>query len=283
MLTYNITQFLFLHSIFISIIYNSIIVDEWRKNISKSHKIFISIPYYRYRINKKESRIMMKKSKVLGLVLTIAIGTAFVGCSSSSTGSETGDKAYKAFSSIVKENKDKIGYHDALSHWGIKLPTGEKFEWTKDTGANVADLAMVMLADPFITAGLDVNKLDANLWLYKPAEKEGSEDLPNRLIKPFNISDKRYETEGYEGAMKNIIKTDSSLISYKADEKKYAISLGTGFEAQWTEDLAANEADIVFVLDSKSLVDAGLDVTKLEGSGWEVKDGGKLVKAYNLK
>lgn len=226
---------------------------------------------------------MFKKSKMLAITLVLAIGASFVGCSKGSTGSEQGDKAYKAFTSIVKENKDKIGYHDALSHWGIKMPTGEKFEWTKDTAANVADLAIVSLADPFINAGLDVTKLDKNLWLYEPAAKDGAEELPNRLIKPFNISDKRFETEGYEDAMKNIIKTDASLISYNADTKKYAISLGKGFEVQWTENLGANEADMVFVFDSKSLVDAGLDVSKLAGSGWEVKEDGKLVKAFKLK
>jgi hypothetical protein len=142
---------------------------------------------------------------------------------------------------------------------------------------------MVMLADPFINAGLDVEKLDKNQWLYEPAAKDGSEELPNRLIKPFNVSDKRYETEGYEGAMKNLIKTDTKLISYKAEAKKYAVSLGSGFEVQWTENLGADEADMIFIIDSKPLADAGLDVNKLQGSGWEVKEDGSLVKAYKLK
>ena len=226
---------------------------------------------------------MFKKTKVLALTLALVIGVTFVGCSKGSTGSEEGDKAYKAFSSIVKANKDKIGYHEALSHWGIKMPTGEKFEWSKDTAANKADLAVVALADPFINAGLDVTKLDNSLWLYEPAAKEMGEELPNRLIKPYNVSDKRFETEGYEEAMKNIIKTDSSLISYNAESKKYSISLGQGFEVQWTENLGANEADMVFVFDSKSLVEAGLDVGKLSGSGWEVIEDGKIAKSYKLK
>ncbi|WP_163192930.1 hypothetical protein [Clostridium thermarum] len=226
---------------------------------------------------------MLKKSKASAITLALVIGVSFTGCSKGSTGSELCDKAYKAFTVVVKENKDKIGYHDALSHWGIKMPSGEKFEWTKDTAANVADLAIVALADPFINAGLDVTKLDKNQWLFEPAAKEGTEQLPNRLIKPYNVSDKRFQTEGYEDAMRNIIKTDNNLITYNPDAKKYVISLGQGFEVQWTESLGTNESDMVFVFDAKPLVEAGLDVNKLSGSGWEVKEDGKLVKAFKLK
>ncbi len=225
---------------------------------------------------------MKNNSKILALALSISIGAGLSGCRSNSTGSEVGDKAYKSFSAILKADKDKIGFHAALSHWGLKLNNSEKFEWTKDTSANTADLAMVMLADPFINAGLDVKKLDANQWLYKPAEKEAGEQLPNRLVKPYNVGDKKEETEGFEDAMKNIIKTDSSLITYNSDSKKYVISLGKGFEVQWTEALGTTSSDIVFVLDSKPLTAAGLDLNKLDGSGWKVEDN-NLVKEYKLK
>lgn len=48
-----------------------------------------------------------------------------------------------------------------------------------------------MLADPFVKSGLDVTKLDKNEWLYEPAAKVDGVDLPNRLIKTYNVSDKK--------------------------------------------------------------------------------------------
>lgn len=63
--------------------------------------------------------------------------------------------------------------------------------------ANKADFAMVMLADPLVKAGLDVKKLDKNAWLYEPAAKDDKgNDLPNRLIKPYNVSDKNKHQMG---------------------------------------------------------------------------------------
>lgn len=211
---------------------------------------------------------MRKHTKLTALILSLAITSALTACSSRLTGSEQGDAAYKAFSNIIKQNKDKIGFHAELSHWGYTLPTGEKLEWTKDTSANAADLALVMLADPFIKAGLDVKKLDENEWLYKPAAKEEGQDMPNRLVKPYNISDKKQKSSGSEDAIRRIIRQKPELVRYNSEIKKYSISLGKGFEAQWTEKIGATNSDIAFVLNAEPLIKAGVDTNKLQGSEW---------------
>lgn len=41
---------------------------------------------------------------------------------------------------------------------------------------------------------------------------------------------------------------------------------------QWTRQLGLNDADMIFVLNAEPLVKAGLDVNKLEGSGWVFRE-----------
>ena len=157
--------------------------------------------------------------------------------------------------------------------------------------ANKADFAVVLLADPLTEAGLDIEKLDKNVWLYEPAGKdEMGVDLPNRLIKPYNISDKKEIANGSEDSMRRLLKADTSMIKYDEQQKNYRLSLGNGNEVQWTEELGINDADMIFVLEAKPLVDAGLDINKLDDSGWSFREASKdnadtdqIVKEFDIK
>jgi hypothetical protein len=231
------------------------------------------------------------KKAVIIVILSIAV-LAISGCSRTITGSKEADNGLKAFNEIVKAYPESKGFHSALQHWGFKLPTGEKFEWSRDMSANKADFAMVTLADPLINAGLDVAKLDPNEWIYKPAEKENGEDLPNRLVKPVNISDKKETSNGSEDSMRRIIKVNPNMIKYHKEQQHYRLILGDGNEVQWTEKLGINDADMIFVLKAEPLVKAGLDINKLQGSGWIYKTAGKddmgenpdqIIKIFDIK
>lgn len=238
---------------------------------------------------------MRKRNKVGYLLVIAALAVSIAGCSRSATGSTEADNALKSFNEIVKAYPENKGFHSALQHWGFKLPTGEKFEWSKDMSANKADLAMVLLADPLVEAGLDINKLDKNEWLYEPAGKdENGAELPNRLIKPYNISDKKQASSGSEDSMRRILKVDTSIIKYHEKQQHYGLKLGEGNEVQWTEKLGLNDADMIFVLKAEPLIKAGLDVNKLEGSGWVFKQASdddmgmganpdQIVRIYDIK
>lgn len=235
---------------------------------------------------------MKKGKKVITIILSSVLMLSFAACSRTVTGSEDGDSALKAFNTIVKAYPENKGFHKALEHWGFKLEGGEKFEWSKDMSANAVDFAMVMLADPLVKAGLDVTKLDKNQWVYKPSETEDGVLLPNRLVKPYNVSDDKEVSNGSEDSMRRLLKKDPNLIKYHKEQQQYRLILGQGNEVQWTEQLDLNNADIVFVLNAKPLVEAGLDVNKLEGSGWIFKAAGKdelgenpdqIAKVYDLK
>lgn len=237
----------------------------------------------------------MKIKKIILTTLAVVLAVAASGCQRSKTGDVNSDNALKSFSAILKEYPSQKGYHEALNHWGFKLPTGEKFEWSSDMSANKADFAVVMLADPFIEAGLDIEKLDKNEWLYEPAGKDDmGENLPNRLIKPYNVSDNKVNTDGSEDSLKKLLKEDNSLIKYHEDQKHYRLLLGDGNEVQWTQELGLNDADMIFVIKAQPLIDAGLDVEKLEGSGWTFREASndetgmgenpdQLVKIFDIK
>lgn len=238
---------------------------------------------------------MNKSSKVAVIIASSILMISFAGCSRTATGNKEADDGLKAFNEIVKAYPDSKGFHSALQHWGFQLPTGEKFEWSKDMSANKADFAVVMLADPLIKAGLDISKLDKDEWLYEPAGKDDmGADLPNRLIKPYNISDKKQTSNGSEDSMRRLLKEDNGIIKYHKNQKHYALRLGEGNEVQWTEKLGLNDADMIFALKAEPLVKAGLDVNKLEGSGWTFKPASKddmgmgespnqIIKIYDIK
>lgn len=235
---------------------------------------------------------MKKTKKLIAIILSSILVLSFVGCSRTVTGSKDGDNALKSFNSIVKTYPNNKGFHKALQHWGFKLPSGEKFEWTKDTSANKADFAMVMIADPLIKAGVDVSKLDKNEWLYEPAAKEDGVDLPNRLIKIYNVSDKKEVSNGSEDALRRLLKQDKKLVAYIKDEKHYMIMLGDGYAVHFAEVLGATDEDMEFALKAEPLIKAGLDVKKLEGSGFKLEKAGKdnmeskydqIVKGFKLK
>lgn len=236
---------------------------------------------------------MNKRKKALALLISAALVISITGCSRSATGRAEADNALKAFNEIVKTYPERKGFHSALQHWGFELDAGEKFEWSKDMSANKADLAMVVLADPLVEAGLDISKLDKNEWLYEPAGKDDmGKELPNRLIKPYNVGDKKQASSGSEDSMRRIFKADSSIISYHEKQQHYGLKLGEGNEVQWTEKLGIKDGDMIFLLKAEPLVKAGLDITKLEGSGWVFKPAGndmgtanpdQIIKIYDIK
>jgi hypothetical protein len=230
--------------------------------------------------------------KIILLVVSLSLVFTLAACGKSQTGDNDADKALKAFNSIVKKYPDKKGFHPALKHWGFALPQGDKFEWTKDTSANVIDFAMVIKAEPFIEAGLDTSKLNDSNYVYKEAAVEDGKQIPELLIHPYNIDDKKETSQGSEDAMRRLLKRDNDLVEYHKDLQHYRLYLDGGFEVQWTEKLGLNNADMSFVIEADSLVKAGLDVTKLDGSGWIYKEAEKddmgnhpnrLVKIYDIK
>lgn len=231
---------------------------------------------------------MKNLKKVLCALMTSAIIFTVVGCSRNSTGSKGADAGVTAFNNMVKEFPSNKGFHRTLEHWGFKLPGNDKFEWTKDTSANKIDYAMVIQADPLIKAGLDPKKLDQKDLIFKPAAVEDGVSQANRIVHPYNVSDKKEISSGSEDAFRRVLKQNTSLVKYDKTAKDYMIILGNNYEVHWTEKLGSTNDDMEFVISAEPLIKAGLDTNKLDGTGWKLVkpvDGNsqQLVKIFALR
>ncbi|MDR0598403.1 MAG: hypothetical protein LBG14_07850, partial [Treponema sp.] len=211
------------------------------------------------------------------LLVAANLALLFAGCNRAITGSEESDGALAAFNALVKANQDRKGYHDALKHWGLSLPEGAKFEWTRDTSANDIDFALVIPAEPFIRAGLDVNRLDGTGYVFQAAKIEAGESLPDLLLHPYNVSDKKENAQGSEDALRRILKQRNTMVRYQEDLRRYRLFLydegGAPFEAQWAEEPGTDTGDIAFVIPADPLISAGLDPWSLDG-GWTFQPAG---------
>ena len=240
----------------------------------------------------------MKASKFALLCsLVFGIGSVFMGCSSnqSQTGSQEADKALQSMNEMVKQFPDKKGFHKVLQHWNFSMPSGELFEWSRNSSANQADYAVVLMSDEFTKAGLDLQKMDKEKWLIKPAEVDNGKQLPNRLIKPYNVSDKNESADGSEDSLRRLFKQNPDIVKEDKATNSYALILGDGIEVRWAQTLGKGEYDMAFVLNAQPFALAGLDLKKIQESGWiftgetskaaSSSEGsrGELIKKFKLK
>lgn len=146
------------------------------------------------------------------------------------------------------------------------------------------DVMIEVDAQPFIDAGLDVTKLPAGMLvdgMIMVGQTLGEQDFSaNAQATP-------------EASFKELVKLSRDALGYHEALAHYGVDLGNGNKFEWAKDLAANDKDIVFVLDPVIFADAGVDVANV--SGWvfakvEVMDASgkkveveKLLKPFNLK
>ena len=227
---------------------------------------------------------MLNKKTLLISSLVLGIGLTITGCGNRGNVDEAKVKASDSFVSIIKDNKKDIGFHNSLSHWGLKLKSGEKFEWTKDTSANDIDFAMVIPGDQFINAGVDVSKLDSKDLVFKPAAKEDGMDVPNLLIKPLNLNDKKQNSNGSEDAFKRLLKVEGVPVTFDSTSKKYVLQLEEGYKISWAEKKGEGSSDITFTIKAEPLIKAGLDLDKISKDGWNYnKESNTLTKEFKVQ
>lgn len=93
-----------------------------------------------------------------------------------------------SYKQIVKTNRDVIGYHEKLDHYGIALGNGNMFEWAKNMNTNDKDIVFVLNPQPFIDAGVSPDKVEG--WVFAKVEvkdKNGKPEQVDKFLKPFDL------------------------------------------------------------------------------------------------
>jgi hypothetical protein len=151
------------------------------------------------------------------------------------------------------------------------------------------DAEFVFDAAPFLAAGLDFSKLPS-------ADGIKYEIEDGTFMLHFELGSAEFSPDAAKSmsaTFAEVIKAERSRIGYHAALDHYGIALGGGNMFEWAKDMAANDKDIVFVLDPAPFIAAGADPANV--AGWifakvEMMDDkgtktlvDKLLKPYNLK
>jgi hypothetical protein len=92
------------------------------------------------------------------------------------------------FAEIVRTQRARIGYHEKLDHYGIKLGNGNMLEWAKELSKNDKDLVFVLDPAPFVAAGVDPAKIPG--WAFSKVETKddaGKTVQVDKLLKPYDL------------------------------------------------------------------------------------------------
>lgn len=196
-----------------------------------------------------------------------------------------GSKSITALEQVLNAIPDKVSPDEVYGGWSVTAPDSSvRFIWAKDFSISKDyDILMEIDAKPFIEAGLDMTKLPAGMAvgdsimvgtdLGDKSPKEGQDDSP---------------VAAYAG----LVALYPGAIQYHAAMDHFGVSLGNGHAFEWAKDMTTNDKDMVFVLDPKVFIDAGVDPERIQG--WvfgkvETMDKSgrmitvdKLLKPFNL-
>jgi len=197
-----------------------------------------------------------------------------------------GNDSVRAFNDLL-QSAPQLVTEETNNGWSIVVPDNSvRFIWSKNFAESPTyDVMLIFSAAPFIAAGLNPSKLPDYFvfrdGLLTVGTKLGNESLSyKREITPL---------ASYE----QIVKLKRNSIGYHMQMDHYGINFGNGNMFEWAKNLAANDKDIVFVLDPAPFIAAGTDPAKIEGwtfakvtvddeNGKSVQVD-KILKPYNLK
>lgn len=230
-----------------------------------------------------------KLSIVLIIIIAISVFVGFSAISHAFSLDLVAKVAVTSFEALTKAIPDKVAFDSAIGGWAITGPDGkERIIISKDFSANTPNIAVEYDAAPFIKAGLNGAKLPSDQYRYDAAT--------GKIAMPYSYGKDKFATIAKKSILetfKQLIKTHRDLIGYHEKLDHYGIALGDGNMFEWAKDMKTNDKDMVFVLNPKPLIDAGVDPTKL--TEWvfakvELKDkdgkpffADKFLKPFNVK
>lgn len=169
-----------------------------------------------------------------------------------------GADSVKSFEKMLEATAGQVSKDEMNGGWSLVAPdSSARFIWSWDYSKSpVHDVMLEMDATPFVNAGLDISKLPAGM-AYDNMLMVGTK-LGTQVI--------TYSGEVTPlASFKKIVELRRDAIKYHAAMDHYGVDLGNGNVFEWAKDMSTNDKDIVFVLDPKVFIDAGVDPAKVEG------------------
>jgi len=204
--------------------------------------------------------------KIFSIIMVVALLLSMLTAGNEASAAAFTDIVGRVAISSFKEMTDALEFPPALDEtlkmWVLTSPDGEaSFWWRSEANDNrhMQDVQICFNAEPFVSAGLDLDKL--------PAEMKVILDT-GKLIMGKQLS---REALVYNGGItplssfEQIVKLDRESISYHAPMDHFGVAVADGCAFEWAKDMSVNDKDIVFVLDPKIFIDAGVDPDKVEG------------------
>lgn len=217
---------------------------------------------------------MHRKIKIA--VLSLVIILSLTACKKTDV---VGEVAKTSFESVLEAIPDQIEPDEMNGGWSLSAPDDTaRFIWSEDySNSPIHDVMIEINAQPFISAGLDVNKLpegiafDDKLML---GTKLGNDEI-------------KYSEEATPIASFNkIVELYRESIGYHEVLDHYGVDLGDGNKFEWAKDMSTNDKDIVFVVDPEIFIEAGVNPDNVEGwvyASVEMKDNsGKTIEMKKL-
>lgn len=145
--------------------------------------------------------------------------------------------------------------------WILTAPDGgAAFWWRREAKeGRMFDATLCFDVEPFVKAGLNLDKI--------PDEMKGMLDRDKLMIgRKLSAEPLVYEGEITPlTSFEQIVKLDRDSIGYHAALDHYGVTVTEGWLMEWAKDMRKNDKDLVFVLDPKIFLDAGVDPSKVEG------------------
>lgn len=190
-----------------------------------------------------------------------------------------GKVAKTSFAEVVKAIPNQVEVDEMNGGWSLNSPDGTaRFIWSSDYSKSpLYDVMIEFDAEPFINAGLDVNKLPEGLVF------EDKIMLGTKLGK----DELKYNGEATpEASFNQIVTLYRDSIGYHEVLDHYGVDLGDGNKFEWAKDMDTNDKDMVFVVNPEIFIEAGVNPDAVEGWAYaavEMKDmSGKTIEVMKF-
>lgn len=195
------------------------------------------------------------KKRLFMISLSLILILSLAACSSTDV---VGTESVNSFEKVLTAMDNNVAEDEMNGGWALTSPDGsERFIWSKDySSGQPHDLMLEFDAKPFIDAGLEVGKLPAGIL------------VEDKIMVGSNLGDDELTYDGDAtplASYEKIVELYRDRVKYHTDLDHYGVNVGDGNMFEWAKDMDTNDKDIVFVVDPKMFIDAGVDPSKVEG------------------